>query len=104
VNNFPNAPQQTPPPQFQQSYAPQTPPPGYPPQQASQPLPPQQIQGKALQEVKFYKSALFLFSTAAGRFQRDCRRMQSQGWQIKEIAFLGVNVFLQRIIVVVYER
>ena len=105
------APQQAPP--FQQGYAPQqTPPPGYVPQQTPPPGYAPQLSGQQqqpvqppkVQEVKFYKSAFFGFSTAAGRFQRDSHRMLGQGWHIKEVAFLGVNVFLQRIICVVYEK
>ena len=101
------APQQQPqPPQpFQQGYPPQTSPPGYAPQpsgQLQQPGPRPERQTE--QEVKFYKSGLFGFSSAAGKFQHDYYRMQSQGWQVRQYRMLGINFFLQRIITVVYER
>jgi len=69
-------------------------------QPMSQPLSPMQSQ----QELKFYKSAIFGFSSAAGKFERDARRMQSQGWRVASMAFLGTNFFWQRIVGVTYER
>lgn len=85
---------------YPQAYAPQqTPPPGYAPQ--SQGYAPQQQQ-KGTQEAKFYKSGFF--SSAAGRFERDSNHMLSKGWHIKSVAFLSINLFLQRVIAVVYER
>ncbi len=90
------------PPQFQQGYPTEQIPPNFAPQPYGQFQQPMLV--KPQQEVKFYKSGLFLIGSAAGRFERDCPRMQSQGWQVKEIAFLGLNVFFQRIIAVVYER
>jgi len=86
---------------------PQTPPPGYAPQtplpgQIQQPGP--QPTRQTEQEVKFYKSGFFGFSSAAGKFQRDYHRMQSQGWQVRQYRMMGINFFLQRIITVVYER
>lgn len=81
---------------------------GYPgqpmPQQGFTPPSGQPQPLREQQEVKFYKSGLFLFGSAPGRFQRDCYKMQSQGWRIAHVAFLGMNAFLQRVIVVVYER
>jgi hypothetical protein len=95
LNNYPQgyAPQQTPPP----GYVPQ--PQGYAPQ-SSRPMP--QQQQKAIQEAKFYKSGFL--SSAAGRFQRDSHHMIGKGWHIKSVAFLGINLFLQRVIAVVYEQ
>ena len=84
---------------YPQAYAPQQTPPGYAPQ--SQGYAPQQHQ-KAVQEAKFYKNGFF--SSAAGSFQRDSSHMLSKGWYIKSVAFLGINLFLQRVIAVVYER
>jgi len=55
------------------------------------------------QQVKFYKSGFLGFSSAAGRFQRDQQRMAAQGWKVREMAFLGTNFFLQRVVSVVYE-
>jgi hypothetical protein len=57
-----------------------------------------------IQEVRFYKSGIFGFSSAAGRFERDQRMMATQGWRVKEMAFLGLNFWLRRIVAVVYER
>lgn len=95
------APQQQPP--FQQGYMPQqTPPPNFTPQQSGQLQQP--MLAKPMQELKFYKSGIFGFSSAAGKFQRDSKKMQSQGWRVAEMAFLGTNFFWQRIIAVVYER
>lgn len=98
------APQQQPP--FQQGY----PPPGYAPQNYV-PQPSGQLQQLGPpparhreQEVKFYKSGFFGFSSAAGKFQRDYHRMQSQGWQVRQYRTMGINFFLHRIITVVYER
>ncbi len=50
---------------------------------------PQQSQPLATQTqqiVKFYKSGLFLFASAAGRMQRDAAQMQSQGWRLQYAA------------------
>jgi hypothetical protein len=92
--------------QFQQGYPPQTPT-GYAPQtplpgQIQQPGP--QPTRQTEQEVKFYKSGFFGFSSAAGKFQHDYHRMQSQGWQVRQYRMMGINFFLQRIITVIYER
>ncbi len=74
---------------------------GYP--QTQQPLPASQSQ-KAVQEVKFYKSGFFGFRSAAGKLQRDCNRMISQGWQLQHTSFLGLDFWLRRIIIAVYEK
>jgi len=107
------APQQPQPP-FLKGYAPQTPLPGYPPQtplpnfapqpsgQSQQPGPRPERQKE--QEVKFYKSGFFGFSSAAGKFQRDSKKMLGNGWHVKQFRIIGLNVFLQRIIAAVYER
>lgn len=84
--------------------------PGYYPQQ---PLPAQgQINAQAPQPqakqvvttTKFYKSGLFGFSSAAGRFQRDLPKMEHAGWYPTAFAFLGTNFWLQRTIGVTYQQ
>jgi hypothetical protein len=67
------------------------------PAQSFQSQQPQQMQ--QVQEVKFYKSGIFGFSSAAGRFQGDCQRMTSQGWKLQYASFLGANFWLRRVIV-----
>src|SRR5437870_4481040 len=73
---------------------------GYVPQQAPQQqwqAPPQPAQSRPMmqsQQIKFYKSGLFGFSSAAGRFQRDTVPMQNSGWQLQYAAYLGANMFL----------
>jgi hypothetical protein len=75
-------------PSYQQGLAPQM------------PMPPQQVQGQ--QMVKFYKSGIFLFASAAGRLERDLPRMESQGWRLQYAMPLGVNIFLRRILIAIY--
>jgi hypothetical protein len=65
------------------------------------PMPPQQVQGQQ-QTVKFYKSAIFLFASAAGRLERDLPRMESQGWRLQYAMPLGINIFLRRIVIAIY--
>lgn len=84
---------------------------GYPVQQPQQQQsgqhyqqPQQPQQPKVVQEVKFYKSAFIGFRSAPGRFQKDSHHMLGKGWHIKSVAFLGVNLFWQRVIAVVYEK
>jgi len=78
---------------------------GYAPQQAQQAAPAIAAQRQQTEQlVKFYKSGLFLIASAAGRFQRDCERMQAQGWRLAFAAPLGVNILLRRVIVATYER
>ena len=76
---------------------------GYPLQsQEQQPeLPGQQ---KHMQEVRFYKSSIFWFNSAAGRFQSDCKRMTLEGWELRHTSFLGLDFWLRRIIVATYEK
>lgn len=82
-----------------QGYQPQQPQQAYQNQNQQTP-PPQLVQ--STQQVKFYKSGIFGFSSAAGRFQRDQGRMASQGWDVQHCAYLGTNFWLRRIICVVY--
>ncbi|GCE17006.1 hypothetical protein [Dictyobacter kobayashii] len=57
------------------------------------------------QEVKFYKSSIFLFASAAGKLERDYARMAGQGWKLLGTpSFVGVNFWLQRVICAVYVR
>ena len=89
---------------YQQGLAPQQ----YQQQQSYQ-QPQQQWQTPAPQiaqpqQVKFYKSGLFGFSSAAGRFQRDALHMQKEGWRLQFTAYLGMNAFLRRIIVATWVR
>ncbi len=67
--------------------------------QQSQPLAPQ-----TQQIIKFYKSGIFLFASAAGRMQRDVEQMQAQGYRLQHVAMLGMNIFLRRIIVAIWVR
>ena len=72
---------------------------------APQPLQSQQIPSmQQAQEVKFYKSGIFGFSSAAGHFQRDYQRMASSGWKLQYASFLGMNVWLRRVIVATYVK
>lgn len=57
-----------------------------------------------MQEVKFYKSGIFGFSSASGRFQKDCQSMIAAGWKLQYASFLGMNFWLRRIIVASYQR
>lgn len=67
----------------------------------NRPLPP----ASQNQEVRFYKSGLFGFSSAIGQFERDWKRtMQPAGWRVTAFRQMGVTVSLRRVIVVVYER
>lgn len=56
------------------------------------------------QQIKFYKSGLFGFSSAPGRMERDSHRMQSNGWRLQFAAYLGMNLFLRRMIVATWVR
>lgn len=78
---------------------------GYAPQMAAglrAPQPQQQF-SQVSQEVRFYKSSFF-FASAAGKTERDSRNMLAQGWKIKGSCFLGLDFFLRRIIMIVYEK
>lgn len=72
-------------------------------QQPAQPVQPAP-QPQTVQELKFYKSSFISFRSAAGKFQADQKRMRAQGWSVGDIAFVGTNFWLQRVIAVVYER
>lgn len=69
---------------------------------SAQSFQPQSLQ--QVQEVKFYKSGIFGFSSAAGRFQGDCQRMTSAGWKLQYASFLGMNFWLRRVIVATYVK
>lgn len=69
---------------------------GLAPQQMQTPRQPVQ---QTQQLIKFYKSGIFGFSSAAGRMQRDSDRMQRDGWKLQHAAYLGTNFWLRRIIV-----
>jgi regulation of enolase protein 1 (concanavalin A-like superfamily) len=57
-----------------------------------QPMPQQPQQPEQTQQTtKFYKSAIFGFSSASGRFQRDLPKMQKAGWRVTFYAFLVQN-------------
>lgn len=72
---------------------------------SAQPFQPQPFQqSQQVQEVKFYKSGIFGFSSAAGRFQSDCQRMTSAGWKLHYASFLGMNFWLRRVIVATYVK
>jgi len=80
---------------------------GLVPQQYQQP--PQSWQAPAPltaqnQQVKFYKSGFLGFSSAPGRFQRDATKMLAEGWKLQFAAYLGMNMFLRRIIVATWVR
>ena len=79
---------------YQQGY--QQPPP--------QLLPMPQGQQRTMQEIKFYKSGLFGFSSAPGRFQRDVPRMAQGQWRVYRVAHLGRNLLGQQTICVIYEK
>ena len=64
----------------------------------------QSQQSLQVQEVRFYKSGIFGFSSAAGRFQGDCQRMTSAGWKLQYASFLGMNFWLRRVIVATYVK
>lgn len=57
-----------------------------------------------VQEVRFYKSSIFGFRSAAGRFQDDCQRMIAAGWKLQHTSFLGLDFWLRRIIVATYTK
>ncbi|HVB26095.1 MAG TPA: hypothetical protein VNG51_29415 [Ktedonobacteraceae bacterium] len=61
-------------------------------------------QSQQAQEVKFYKSGIFGFSSAAGRFQSDSQRMTADGWKLQYASFLGMNFWLRRVIVATYVK
>lgn len=82
--------------QYQQGYAPQVAPGLRAPQQ--------QFTQQTSQEVRFYKSSIFLFASAAGKTERDSRQMIASGWKIKDSCFLGLDFWLRRIIMIVYEK
>jgi len=63
---------------------------------------PQSVQ--QVQEVRFYKSSIFGFRSAAGRFQSDCQRMTAAGWKLQHSSFLGMDFWLRRIIVATYTK
>jgi hypothetical protein len=75
-------------------------------QQGLAPQMPQQLPEAATQtqEVKFYKSGLFGFSSAPGKFQRDAASMMRSGWKLQFAAYLGANIFLRRVIVATWVR
>ena len=56
------------------------------------------------QQLKFYKSGLFGFSSAPGRMQRDSYRMQQDGYQLQFAAYLGTNFWWQRTIVATWVK
>ena len=56
------------------------------------------------QQLKFYKSGFFGFTSAAGNLQRDSARMQREGWKLQYVSYLGINLFLQRTYVVSWIR
>ena len=93
---------------YQQGY-PQASPQSFPqsfPQQAQQqlaPLPMSQPR-QVTQELKFYKSGLFGFSSAPGRFQRDVPKMAQGNWRVGRITHLGRNLLGQQTICVIYEK
>ncbi|MEO8956634.1 MAG: hypothetical protein ACR2H5_02625 [Ktedonobacteraceae bacterium] len=65
----------------------------------------QQLQPtQQVQEVKFYKSGIFSFRSAVGRFQSDCQQMIAAGWKLQYASFLGLNFWLSRVIVASYVR
>ncbi|BCL81422.1 hypothetical protein ccbrp13_38870 [Ktedonobacteria bacterium brp13] len=76
---------------------------GYPAQQQAQ-QPQQPMLQPIQQQTKFYKSGLFGFSSAAGRFERDLHKMEKQGWKVGQYAFLGTNFWWQRCIAVTYQQ
>ena len=73
--------------------------PAQPVQSYQSPQPFQQVQ-----EVKFYKSGILGFSSAAGRFQNDCQQMIAAGWKLQYANFLGLNFWLRRVIVASYVK
>ena len=79
--------------QYQQPYQ------GYQQQQ-------QQMQPAGEQQrhtVKFYKT-WFIFSSLAGKLERDLPSMEAQGWRLQFICKLGMNLFLRRVIVTIWTR
>ncbi len=87
----PNYPQQT---YTHQSYVPQQ-------QQYEQPSA-QSVQ--VTQQVKFYKSSRLGFASAIGRFERDSKKLLQEGWRVKRVDYLGINLWLQKTICVIWER
>lgn len=80
---------------------------GYPQQQVQDPsllVKQQQQQAQPVQDIRFYKSSILLFASAPGKLERDVRKMTAQGWKLKTAQFVGVNFWLQRVIMAIYER
>ena len=65
---------------------------------------PSQSSFQQTQEVKFYKSGIFGFSSAVGRFQSDCQHMTEAGWKLQYASYLGLNFWLRRVIVATYVK
>ena len=72
---------------------------GYQQQQQMQPGNQQELR----HTVKFYKT-WFLFSSLAGKLERDLPAMEAQGWRLQFICKLGMNLFLRRVIVTIWTR
>jgi len=60
---------------------------GYPAQQQAQ-QPQQPMLQPIQQQTKFYKSGLFGFSSAAGRFERDLHKWKSRDGRLGSMLFL----------------
>jgi hypothetical protein len=77
---------------------------GYQQQPIQQPQYQQPGQARTAQEIKIYKSSFFFWGSAPGAFERDVFKMQQQGWKIQTVQYIGINFWLRRYVVAIYER